>query len=134
MPGYKETVQILTKMKMFFGLIAQFGLVFGQVNPEDFNDIAQVRFFEERKWKLIIWVNGPCTLKKFQIYLSRFVSISTLKKVSKKIQSVPTILQTVQKPSFIGENLTETWLSLNHHFLAVVQRESHQTSSQMKPR
>ena len=55
MPGYKETVQTFIKMKMFFGLIAQFGLVLGQVNPEDFNEIAQVRFFEERrKWKLII--------------------------------------------------------------------------------
>ena len=67
MPGYKETVQTFIKMKMFFGLIAQFGLVLGQVNPEDFNEIAQVRFFEERrKWKLIIWVKGPCTLR-FQI-------------------------------------------------------------------
>ena len=45
MPGYKETVQTFYQMKMFFGLIAQFGLVLGQVNPEDFNDIAQVRFF-----------------------------------------------------------------------------------------
>ena len=44
MPGYKETVQTFIKMKMFFGLIAQFGLAFGQVNPEDFNDIAQVRY------------------------------------------------------------------------------------------
>ena len=46
MLGYKETVQISIKKKMFFGLIAQFGLVLGQVNPENFNDIAQVRFFE----------------------------------------------------------------------------------------
>ena len=67
MPGYKETVQTFIRMKMFLGLIAQFGLVLGQVNPEDFNEIAQVRFFEERrKWKLIIWVKGPCTLR-FQI-------------------------------------------------------------------
>ena len=54
MPGYKETVQTFIRMKIFFGLIAQFGLVLGQVNREDFNEIAQVRFFEERrKWKLI---------------------------------------------------------------------------------
>ena len=47
------------------------------------------------------------------------MSISTLKKVSKKVPLVPTILPKVQilqkplqKPSFIGENLTGTWLSL----------------------
>lgn len=31
-------------MKMFLGLIAQFGLILGQVNPDDFNEIAQVLF------------------------------------------------------------------------------------------
>ena len=49
MPGYKETVQTFIRMKFFFGLIAQFGLVLGQVNREDFDEIAQVRFFEERR-------------------------------------------------------------------------------------
>ena len=49
MPGYKETVQTFIRMKIFFGLIAQFGLVLGEVNREDFNEIAQVRFFEERR-------------------------------------------------------------------------------------
>ena len=105
MPGYKETVQILTKMKMFFGLIAQFGLVLGQVNPEDFNDIAQVRFFEGRcKWKLNDLRQRTVLLMKFQMYFSRFVSISTPKKVSKKILSVPIILPEaiVQRPSAIG--------------------------------
>ena len=36
-------------MKMFFGFLAQFGLVLGQVNPEDFNDISQVRPFMSRE-------------------------------------------------------------------------------------
>ena len=38
-------------MKIFSGPIAHFGLVLEQVNPEDFNEIAQVRFFEERRKK-----------------------------------------------------------------------------------
>ena len=29
---------------MFLGLIAQFGLILGQMNPDDFNEIAQVLF------------------------------------------------------------------------------------------
>ena len=49
--SYKETVQTFIRMKIFFGLIAQFGLVLGQVNREDFDEIAQVRFFEERRKK-----------------------------------------------------------------------------------
>ena len=57
-------------------------------------------------------------LMKFQIYFSRFVSISTLKKVSKKIRSVPTILPTVQRPSFTGENRTWTWLGFKPIFFS----------------
>ena len=62
----------------------------------------------------VYFQSKECLLSmRFQIYLSRFALISTLKKVSKKILSVPTILPTVQRLSFIGENFSHIKFNFN---------------------
>ena len=65
-------------MKMFFGLIAQLGVVLGQVNPEDFNDIAQVRFFMVRK-KVLFGLKKEIVIYAQQVPILK-IEASTLRK------------------------------------------------------
>ena len=85
-------------MKISFGLLAQFGLVLGQENPEDFNDIAQVRLFmvsrDERTCKLL--ENMFANKNKILFCISR-----TRTKREQKNSEVKNIVLTIRKIIFL---------------------------------